>query len=61
MLYFHLPYPPPRSLALEVGKPMITFCYQKDDVCYVGEEALGINEDSGETFHAIRNTIESAR
>jgi hypothetical protein len=55
MLYFHLPYAPPRSLALEVGKPMITFCYQKDDVCYVGEE------DSGETFHAIRNMIESAR
>jgi hypothetical protein len=60
MLYFNLPYPP-RSPALEVGKPIITFCYQKDDVCYVGEEALGIIEDSDETFHAIRNMIESAR
>jgi hypothetical protein len=54
-------FAPPRSLALEVGKPMITFCYQKDGVCYVGEEAWGIMEDSGETFHAIRNMIESAR
>ena len=45
------------SFPLEIGKPMITFCYQKDDVCYVGEEALGIIEDSDETFRAIQELI----
>lgn len=58
-LYFRLPYPPPRLLALEIGKPMITFCYQKDDVCYIGEETLGIIEDSDSMFQAIRNMIGS--
>jgi len=58
-LYFHFPYPPPGPLALEVGKPMITFCYQKDDVCYIGEEALGIIEDSDEAFQAIRDAVDT--
>ena len=45
------------SFPLEIGKPMITFCLQKDDVCYVGDEALGIIEDSDETFRAIQKLI----
>jgi hypothetical protein len=56
-LLFHLPYVSPVPLPIEVGKPMIAFCYQKDDVCYVGDEALGIIEDSEETFRAIRKLI----
>jgi hypothetical protein len=36
---------------------MITFCYQKDDVCYIGEEAVGIIQDSDETFWAIQKLI----
>jgi len=47
-------------IAVEVGKPMITFCVQKDDVCYIGYEPMGIIEDSDQTFHAIRQLIESA-
>jgi hypothetical protein len=59
-LPFHFPYgrTPP---AVEIGKPMITFCYQRDDVCYVGEEAVGIIEDSDETFQAIQKLIRPDR
>lgn len=46
-------------IPVEVGKPMITFCVQRDDVCYDGEEATAIIEDSNETFHAIEQLIES--
>lgn len=55
-LIFWFPYgrTPP---AVEIGKPMITFCYQKDDVCYIGEEAVGIIADSDETFREIRRLI----
>jgi len=57
-LEFRFPYPhvPP----VDIGKPMITFCYQKEDVCYAGEEALGIIEDSDETFRGIEKLIASA-
>jgi hypothetical protein len=48
-------------IAVEVGKPMITFCVQRDDVCYSGEETTGIIEDSDETFRAIEQLIASAR
>ncbi|MGA8151177.1 MAG: hypothetical protein WB952_09520 [Terriglobales bacterium] len=30
------------AIAIEVGKPMITFCEQRDDVCYTGDETTGI-------------------
>jgi hypothetical protein len=36
---------------------MITFCHQKDDVCYIGEEAVGIIKDSDEAFRAIQKLI----
>ena len=48
-------------IAVDVGKPMITFCVQRDDVCYSGEETTGIIEDSDETFLAIERLIASAR
>jgi len=60
-LYFRLPYPPARPLAIEIGKPIITFCYQKDDMCYVGEEALGIIADSDEIFQSIRDMVDTSR
>ncbi len=47
-------------IPVEVGKPMITFCVQRDDVCYNGEESTAIIEDSNETFHAIEQLIESS-
>ncbi len=60
-LMFHLPYytrePPP----LEIGKPMITFCYQKDDVCTIGDESVGIIADSNVTFQEIQKLIGADR
>jgi hypothetical protein len=56
-LLFHLPYYTRAPLALETGKRMITFCVQKDDVCYIGEEALGIIEDSDQTFREIEKLM----
>jgi hypothetical protein len=47
-------------IPVDVGKPMITFCVQRDDVCYNGEETTAIIEDSTETFRAIEQLIESA-
>jgi hypothetical protein len=47
-------------LPVDVGKPMIIFCVQRDDVCYNGEEATAIIEDSDETLRAIEQLIESA-
>jgi hypothetical protein len=47
-------------IPVEVGKPMITFCVQRDDVCYNSEEATAIIEDFDETFRAIEQLIESA-
>lgn len=48
-------------IAVEVGKPMITFCLQRDDVCYAGDEVTGVIEDSDETFRKLQEVIESAR
>ncbi|HEY6373438.1 MAG TPA: hypothetical protein VIX37_22875, partial [Candidatus Sulfotelmatobacter sp.] len=48
-------------IAVDIGKPMITFCLQRDDVCYSGEETTGIIEDSDETFREIQQLIESGR
>jgi hypothetical protein len=45
-------------VAIEVGKPMITFCLQRDDVCYIGDEVTGVIEDSDETFHAIQQLLQ---
>ncbi len=48
-LLFGYPYgriPP----AVEIGKLMIAFCYQKDDVCYVERKASEIIADSYELF-----------
>ena len=45
---------------VDVGKPMIIFCVQRDDVCYNGEEATAIIEDSDETLREIEQLIESA-
>lgn len=49
------------AIAVEVGKPMITFCEQTDDVCYAGDETTGIIEDSDQTFREIQQLIESTR
>ena len=54
-------YPSDVSIPADVGKPMITFCVQRDDVCYNGDETTAIIEDSNETFRAIQRLIESAR
>jgi len=48
-------------IAVEVGKPMIAFCLQRDNVCYNGDEVTAIIEDSDETFRAIQHLIEQAR
>lgn len=48
-------------IAVEVGKPMIAFCVQRDDVCYNGDEVTAVIEDSDETFRAIQHLIEQAR
>lgn len=45
-------------IPVDVGKPMITFCVQRDDVCYNGDETTAIIEDSNETFRAIQQLIE---
>ena len=55
------PFPYPRVPEIEIGKPMITFCYQRDDVCYAGEEAFGIIEDLDETFREVQKLIGSDR
>ncbi|HEY4763905.1 MAG TPA: hypothetical protein VIH75_09540 [Candidatus Sulfotelmatobacter sp.] len=47
-------------IPVDIGKPMITFCVQRDDVCYNGEEATAIIEDSDETLREIEQLIESA-
>lgn len=44
---------------VEVGRPMITFCWQRDDVCYNGDEPTAIITDSDETFRSIQQLIES--
>jgi hypothetical protein len=59
-LLINRPYATDVPIPVEVGKPMITFCVQRDDVCYNGEEATAIIEDSTETFHAIEQLIESS-
>jgi hypothetical protein len=48
-------------IAVDVGKPMIAFCWQRDDLCYSGDEVTGIIEDSDETFRAIQQLIASTR
>ena len=47
-------------IPIDIGKRMITFCVQRDDVCYNGEEATAIIEDSDETFRAIEQLIKKA-
>jgi hypothetical protein len=59
-LLINRPYAADVPIPVEVGEPMITFCVQRDDVCYNGEEATAIIEDSNKTFHAIEQLIESA-
>lgn len=49
------------AIAVEVGKPMITFCLQRDDVCYVGDERTGVIDDSDQTFRAIQELIEGTQ
>jgi hypothetical protein len=44
-------------VAVEVGKPMITFCLQRDDVCYIGDEVTGVIEDSDQTFRLIQQLL----
>lgn len=60
-LLIHRPYASDVPIPVDVGKPMITFCVQRDDVCYNGDEATAIIEDSNETFRAIKQLIESPR
>ena len=48
-------------IAVEVGKPTIIFCLQKDDVCYNGDETTAIIEDSDQTFRAIQQLIANTR
>jgi len=59
-LLINRPYATDVPIPVEVGKRMITFCVQRDDVCYNGEEATAIIEDSNETFHAIEQLVETA-
>jgi hypothetical protein len=47
-------------IPVDVGKPIITFCIQRDDICSNGDETTTIIEDSTETFRAIEQLIESA-
>jgi len=60
-LLINRPYASDVPIPAAVGKPMITFCLQRDDVCYNGEEATAIIEDCNETFHEIEHLIRSAR
>lgn len=48
------------SIPVDVGKPMITFCVQRDDICSNGDLTTAIIEDSDETFGAIKQLIETA-
>lgn len=48
-------------VAVEVGKPMITFCLQRDDVCYAGDEVTGVIEDSDQTFREIQQLLSATR
>lgn len=60
-LLFQRHYATEAPIPVEVGKPIITFCVQRDDVCYTGDETTGVIEDSDETFRRIQQLIESAR
>lgn len=57
-LLINRPYASDVPIPVDVGRPMITFCVQRDDVCYNGDEATAIIEDSNETFHAIEQLVE---
>lgn len=57
-LLINRPYASDVPIPVDVGKPMITFCVQRDDVCYNGDEATAIIEDSNEMFHAIEQLVE---
>lgn len=59
-LLIHRPYSSQVPIPVDVGKPMITFCIQRDDVCYSGDESTAFIEDSNETFRAIKQLIESS-
>jgi len=60
-LLFQRHYQTQAPIAVEVGRPMITFCLQRDDECYIGNETTGIIEDSDETLRVIRQLIETSR
>lgn len=55
------PYATEAPLAIVVGKPMITFCVQRDDVCSNGDEVTAVIEDSDETFRTIQQLMERPR
>jgi hypothetical protein len=59
-LLINRPYASDVPIPVDVGKPMITFCVQRDDICSNGDETTAIIEDSTETFRAIEQLIESA-
>jgi hypothetical protein len=59
-LLINRPYATDVPISVDVGKPMITFCVQRDDTCYNHDEPTAIIEDSNETFRAIEHLIESA-
>jgi hypothetical protein len=59
-LLINRPYATDVPIPVDLGKSMITFCVQRDDVCYNHDEATAIIEDSNETFRAIEQLIESA-
>jgi hypothetical protein len=60
-LVINRPYGGNTPVPVEVGKPMITFCVQRDDVCYNGNEVTAIIEDSEDTFRRIERLVEAAR
>ena len=59
-LEFRFPYPhvPP---AIEIGKQMITFCYQRDDICYADMEYEGIIDDSDAMYFNLQKLVRSAK
>jgi hypothetical protein len=59
-LLINRPYASDVPIPVDVGKPIITFCIQRDDICSNGDETTAIIEDSPETFRAIEQLIESA-
>jgi hypothetical protein len=59
-LLINRPYASDVPIPVDVGKRIITFCVQRDDICSNGDETTAVIEDSTETFRAIEQLIESA-